>query len=107
MVLETAQLDGLASFAIRVAIGAGSYWRRAASTFDTRTGTEFFGWDVSSNFSVYPSELLTVRLEVSHHEASVPVPRDQAESLDPMAASAAVCIIPTGDLNLCAIWLDS
>lgn len=44
----------------------------AATTFDTRSGTEFLGWDVSSNVSWYPTENLTFRLEVSHHEASIP-----------------------------------
>jgi hypothetical protein len=44
----------------------------AAATFDTSPGTRFDGWDISSNFSWYPSENLTVRLEASFHHASVP-----------------------------------
>lgn len=44
----------------------------AASTFDTNPGTEFFGWDLSSNLSWFPTENITFRLEVSHHESSVP-----------------------------------
>lgn len=44
----------------------------AATYFDTRSGTEFFGWDVSSNISWYPTENITFRLEASHHAASVP-----------------------------------
>ncbi len=44
----------------------------AASYFDTRNGTEFLGWDVSSNVSWLPTENITFRLEVSHHESSVP-----------------------------------
>ncbi len=44
----------------------------AAATFDTRPGTEFVGWDIASNLSWFAGENLTVRLEVSHHEASVP-----------------------------------
>ncbi len=44
----------------------------AASTFDTNPGTTFDGWDLSSNVSWYPTENITFRLEVSHHESSVP-----------------------------------
>lgn len=44
----------------------------AAASFDTRSGTEFFGWDVSTNVSWYPSQNLSLRLELSHHAASVP-----------------------------------
>ena len=44
----------------------------AATTFDTRPGTQFFGWDVSANASWFPTENITFRLEVSHHDVSVP-----------------------------------
>jgi hypothetical protein len=44
----------------------------AASTFDTNSGTQFDGWDISSNISWFATDNMTFRLEVSHHEASVP-----------------------------------
>ncbi len=44
----------------------------AASAFDTNAGTQFDGWDISSNVSWLPTENITFRLEVSHHESSVP-----------------------------------
>jgi len=74
----------------------------AASTFDTRSGTEFFGWDVSSNFSVYPSELLTVRLEVSHHEASVPYYAGSGGVTGPDGYKCGGLYHPDGVISTCA-----
>lgn len=74
----------------------------AASTFDARSGTEFFGWDVSSNFSVYPSELLTVRLEVSHHQASVPYYAGAGGVTGPDGYKCGGLYHPDGVISTCA-----
>jgi hypothetical protein len=41
----------------------------ASSFYDTRTGTTFFGWDTSQNFSWYVTNSLTFRVEHSFHHA--------------------------------------
>ena len=74
----------------------------AAATFDTRPGTEFFGWDVSSNLSVYPSDNLTVRLRsliMKHRFRTTPVRR---ESPAQMGTSAVVFYSPDGTISTCA-----
>ena len=74
----------------------------AAATFDTRPGTEFFGWDVSSNLSVYPSDNLTVRLEVSHHEASVPYYAGPGGVTGPDGYKCGGLYSPDGTISTCA-----
>jgi hypothetical protein len=44
----------------------------AAETFDTRSGTTFFGWDTSQNISFYPTQNITLRIENSYHHADTP-----------------------------------
>lgn len=44
----------------------------AAATFDTRSGTKFFGWDVSTTLDWLPTENITFRAELVHREADTP-----------------------------------
>ena len=44
----------------------------AATTFDASPGTRFDGWDFSTNLSYYATDYLTLRLESSYHQVSVP-----------------------------------
>jgi hypothetical protein len=44
----------------------------ASTYFDTNSGTQFDGWDFSTNISYYPTENITFRLESSYHDVSVP-----------------------------------
>ena len=74
----------------------------AASTFDTRSGTEFFGWDVSSNVSWYPTENITFRLEVSHHEASVPYYAGSGGVTGPDGYKCGGLYNPDGQISTCA-----
>jgi len=74
----------------------------AASTFDTRSGTEFFGWDVSSNLSWYPTENITFRLEVSHHEASVPYYAGAGGVTGPDGYKCGGLYSPDGQISTCA-----
>lgn len=40
--------------------------------FDTNTGTQFKGWDCSTNFDFMPNQSITFRVEFVHREANVP-----------------------------------
>ena len=74
----------------------------AATTFDTNSGTQFDGWDVSSNLSVYPTENLTFRLEVSHHEASVPYYAGPGGVTGPNGYKCGGLYNPDGVISTCA-----
>ena len=74
----------------------------AAATFDTRSGTEFFGWDVSSNISWYPAENITFRIEVSHHEASVPYYAGAGGVTGPDGYKCGGLSSPDGQISTCA-----
>ena len=74
----------------------------AAATFDTRSGTEFLGWDVSSNVSFYPTEHLTFRLEVSHHDASVPYYAGPGGVTGPTGYKCGGLYHPDGVVSTCA-----
>jgi hypothetical protein len=74
----------------------------AASTFDTRTGTEFLGWDLSSNVSWYPTENLTFRLEVSHHNADVPYYAGSGGVTGPDGYKCGGLYDPDGAIRTCA-----
>lgn len=74
----------------------------AASTFDTRSGTEFFGWDLSTNVSWYPTENMTFRLEVSHHEASVPYYAGSGGVTGPDGYKCGGLYDPDGAVRTCA-----
>lgn len=74
----------------------------AASTFDTRSGTEFIGWDLSSNLSWFPSENLTFRLEVSHHNASVPYYAGPGGVTGPDGYKCGGLYDPDGSIHTCA-----
>lgn len=74
----------------------------AAATFDTRSGTEFFGWDLSTNVSWYPSENLSFRLELSHHEASVPYYAGSGGVTGPDGYKCGGLSSPDGLISTCA-----
>ena len=74
----------------------------AASAFDTRSGTEFIGWDLSTNFSWFPSENLTFRLEVSHHNASVPYYSGPGGVTGPDGYKCGGLYDPDGTIRTCA-----
>lgn len=74
----------------------------AATTFDTRPGSEFFGWDVSSNLSWFATEHLTFRLEVSHHEASVPYYAGAGGVTGPDGYKCGGLYDPDGAIRTCA-----
>jgi len=74
----------------------------AASTFDTSAGTQFDGWDISSNVSLYPTENLTFRLEISHHEASVPYYAGPGGVTGPDGYKCGGLYNPDGIISTCA-----
>jgi len=43
-----------------------------AFPFDTAPGTQFEGWDASTNIDFMPSQFITFRIEAVHRESSVP-----------------------------------
>jgi len=43
-----------------------------AFPFDTAPGTQFEGWDYSTNVDIMPSQFITFRVEYVHRESSVP-----------------------------------
>lgn len=74
----------------------------ASTYFDTRSGTTFFGWDVSANLSAYPTENLTLRLEVSHHEADTPYYAGRGGVTGPDGYKCGGLYHPDGAISTCA-----
>lgn len=74
----------------------------ASTYFDTRNGTTFFGWDLSSNVSWYPTENLTARLEVSYHHADTPYYAGRGGVTGPDGYKCGGLYSPDGNLQTCA-----
>ena len=74
----------------------------AAATFDSSPGTQFDGWDISSNVSWFPTENITFRLEASHHEASVPYYAGGGGVTGPGGYKCGGLYQPDGQISTCA-----
>jgi hypothetical protein len=74
----------------------------AAATFDTNPGTRFVGWDASTNVSYYPSQNLTLRLELSYHHASVPYYAGSGGVTGPGGFKCGGLNNPDGTIQTCA-----